>query len=68
MAVDRTLLDHSGLDWEAGVRKMPKAMEVARLAETHGYLACCERWSYLSPSKIGSLIRAGKKELERRQS
>ncbi len=57
---------HEG-EWERMVRKRPSAITVARLAESHGYVVCCERWGYLSPRTIGSLIRAGKRQLERRQ-
>jgi hypothetical protein len=54
-------------EWNRLVRKRPSAITVARLAESHGYVVCCERWGWLSPRTIGSLIRAGKRQLERRQ-
>jgi hypothetical protein len=56
-----------GMDWNAEVHRMPKPMEVAQLARTHGYVSCCERWNYLHPRTVSNLIRAGKKQLERRE-
>lgn len=54
-------------EWNRLVRTRPSAITVARLAESHGFVVCCERWGWLSPRTIGSLIRAGKRQLERRR-
>jgi len=54
-------------DCDSAVHRRPSAMEVARLHDSHGLEACCERWSSLDPRTISSLVRAGRKQLERRQ-
>jgi len=53
-------------DWNDQTHRQPSAIEVATLYRTHGYRACCERWAWISPRKISSLARAGKRQLERR--
>ena len=54
-------------DWTAGVHKRPSAIEVARLHDSHGLEACIERWNWLGARTISSLVRAGRRQLERRQ-
>lgn len=58
-------MSHDG-NWDRDTRRTPAAITVARLAETHGFHACCERWSWLAPRTISSLIRSGRKQMERR--
>jgi hypothetical protein len=54
-------------DWNREVRRNPSAIEVAKLADSHGLQACCERWGWMHPRTISSLVRAGKRQIERRR-
>lgn len=53
-------------DWSREVRRNPSAIEVARLANIHGLAVCCERWGWIHPRTLSSLIRGGRRQLERR--
>ena len=53
--------------WNAAIDKRPSAIEVAKLHDSHGLEACIERWNWLGPRTISSLVRAGRRQLERRQ-
>lgn len=47
-------------------RRIPSTITVVTLADTHGLSACLERWSWLCARTMSSLIRAGRKQIERR--
>lgn len=51
-------------DWDRVVRMQPTPEKVAALAATHGYIVCCQRWSWVNPRVISYLLAEGRKELE----
>lgn len=52
---------------ERAARMEPSAITVAKLADSHGFTACLERWGWLGHRTLSGKVRAGRKQLERRQ-
>lgn len=47
-----------------GVYRDPPAIQVFRIAKSHGMYACCERWHWLSPKKLQYLHSLGRSVAE----
>ena len=42
-------------EWGDVIYRRPAPDEIRRLEASHGWEACCERWSYLTPRTLASI-------------
>lgn len=62
---------HEHWPWQ-GVRQLdaiklcaPSDIAVAKLAESHGFQACVERWGYISPKVLQKMLFDGRQQLRK---